>query len=1105
MDMLKTDAQILLQILNIQDKDKLILIKEDTDSDGNFIIAHALRHIFQDENRGVCLVMLQNNLIHYQSVGKRLNYNLQENITTKRATIIEPLTTIVEDIGAANPKLLNSDTNIVVNNFCKEIENQLQDLLIKCSGLIYVIIDNLSCLLDIGWEFKHCMHFVNMLINLNDRVNVIVSVHQATSDDQHLATAMNYISDIVVSVESLKAGRSPIVTGIINIKRNDTSVENYHFKTSEKGNEETVRLRFKGKRNSTKPYNESDVKAKILLPLPSNYLLAVLGLILLVFTAVIVIEKQLPPGLKVIDEHKHPDRFIAERAYDHLRNLTSLGPRVAGSYINEVLTVNLLRKEIETIIKNAKKKHVIELDIQKVSGSFALEFLDGMTNVYNGLQNVVVRVGSHINSPHSLLINCHFDTVVDSPGGSDDGAGCAVMLEILRVISRSDRTLRHNIIFLFNGGEENFLPASHGFITQHKWAKEVRAFINLEACGAGGREILFQAGPNHPWILETYSEEVPYPYASSLAQEIFQSGVIPGDTDYRIFRDFGNLSGLDFAWSSNGYVYHTKFDTLDQVPLGSLQRTGDNILSLARGMAQGHQLADIENHRAGNLVFFDFLGAFVVRWPMLISDIINTLSVIFSIYTIMENSKENKNVVSKHNYFKRLFNAMGAVVGTWFASALFCLAIAISLNLLDRTMAWYGRPLWVFFLYMVPTTLASKFVIYMHAKYSHKDINVWPWTVFQIYYDAYQLIWTVVLTIGTILRIRSSFIALLSAVFMAVANLLKSKLFQKQRDGKWLIFHVLVLGLPFVQGFYLLIGALYLFIPIMGRAGAGNNSEILISLMISVLFALQVSFAVPLILLVMDPYKVLNLLLGVFLISVGVLLLTPLGFPYSGDPRAPAPQKFMLSHTKRTFHSAAGDVMHESSGYWIIDLDINSPHTVDRFVPEVATAQLIDKDCAAYLYCGLPYLVPVLSMIWKTHFIPAPPPIFEKPTVMKVLNRDKIKIGPSHMGFMLSPVSGVDLHNWSLPSVPLVTTVPWNNRKTYFVFYGTGYESVPLKLSMNFTVPKEHKGPIADVAVTGHYFFGKSKTSAEFQELIEKFPSWTAVTSWSSSYESWIF
>lgn len=213
------------------------------------------------------------------------------------------------------------------------------------------------------------------------------------------------------------------------------------------------------------------------------------------------------------------------------------------------------------------------------------------------------------------------------------------MLEILRVISSSRLMLRHNIIFLFNGGEENFMPASHGFITQHPWAKEVRTFINLEACGAGGREVLFQAGPNHPWILETYSEEVPYPYASSLAQEIFQSGIIPGDTDYRIFRDFGNISGLDFAWSANGYVYHTKFDTIEQIPLGSLQRTGDNILALARGMAQGHQLSQVEKFKEGNLVFFDFLGAFVVRWSMTVADLINLTSVIFSLFSIYENVK----------------------------------------------------------------------------------------------------------------------------------------------------------------------------------------------------------------------------------------------------------------------------------------------------------------------------------------------------------------------------------------------------------------------------------------------------------------------------------
>lgn len=100
---------------------------------------------------------------------------------------------------------------------------------------------------------------------------------------------------------------------------------------------------------------------------------------------------------------------------------------------------------------------------------------------------------------------------------------------------------------------------------------------------------------------------------------------------------------MDFAWSSNGYVYHTKFDSIEQVPLGSLQRTGDNILALAKGMAQGHQISNVDKHRTGNLVFFDFLGAFVIRWTMLMSDLINLSSVIISVYTIYTNIKENSN------------------------------------------------------------------------------------------------------------------------------------------------------------------------------------------------------------------------------------------------------------------------------------------------------------------------------------------------------------------------------------------------------------------------------------------------------------------------------
>ena len=60
----------------------------------------------------------------------------------------------------------------------------------------------------------------------------------------------------------------------------------------------------------------------------------------------------------------------------------------------------------------------------------------------------------------------------------------------------------------------------------------------------GGREFVFQTGPDQPWIIDTYASAAKYPYASIVAQEIFQSGIIPSDTDFRVFVDYGNLVGM---------------------------------------------------------------------------------------------------------------------------------------------------------------------------------------------------------------------------------------------------------------------------------------------------------------------------------------------------------------------------------------------------------------------------------------------------------------------------------------------------------------------------------------------------------------------------------
>lgn len=117
-----------------------------------------------------------------------------------------------------------------------------------------------------------------------------------------------------------------------------------------------------------------------------------------------------------------------------------------------------------------------------------------------------------------------------------------MMLEIIRILSMRTERLENGIIFLFNSAEEYGLQASHGFIMKHKWSKDIKVLVNLEAGGVGGKALMYQAGPNIPWLAKAY-RSVPHPYAQAMAEELFELNIIPSDSDFRIFRTFGKIYG----------------------------------------------------------------------------------------------------------------------------------------------------------------------------------------------------------------------------------------------------------------------------------------------------------------------------------------------------------------------------------------------------------------------------------------------------------------------------------------------------------------------------------------------------------------------------------
>ena len=99
------------------------------------------------------------------------------------------------------------------------------------------------------------------------------------------------------------------------------------------------------------------------------------------------------------------------------------------------------------------------------------------------------------------------------------------MLEVLEVLTNSSTPLRHNLMFLFNDGEESQLLGSTTFVHHHEWIKEVGAFINLEARGSGGRQLLFQLGSHQPWLIEAYRTAVSF---NRSYMSVYQIGSVAG-------------------------------------------------------------------------------------------------------------------------------------------------------------------------------------------------------------------------------------------------------------------------------------------------------------------------------------------------------------------------------------------------------------------------------------------------------------------------------------------------------------------------------------------------------------------------------------------------
>ncbi|XP_015755678.1 PREDICTED: endoplasmic reticulum metallopeptidase 1-like isoform X2 [Acropora digitifera] len=613
-----------------------------------------------------------------------------------------------------------------------------------------------------------------------------------------------------------------------------------------------------------------------------------------------------------------PGEFIEENARNHLERITSFGQRVAGSYANEVQTVNYIRGTLEKFQKSARKDVIFEIDIQTPSGSFGIDFGSGFTTVYRNVTNILVRISPKSNHPpkNALLLNGHFDSVPGSPGANDDAVSCAVMLEIIRcLVQTKSFQFEHGLVFNFNGAEENVLQASHGFITQHPWVDSLKAFINLEAAGAGGRELVFQAGPEHPWLIKMYSELAPFPCAQALGQDVFLSGAIPSDTDFRIYRDYGNIPGMDLAYTANGYVYHTYYDTPEAVTPGSMQRAGDNIYALVKGILNSPYLVNAGEYRHGTVVFFDFLGMFMIHYPERIGAIINMLTVLVVILCTVKkfigfpSKKRNPKEAAPSLSFTNLLVSVLILVLSWIVGIIFPVTLSIIVTHARRSLSWFCRPYLLIPLYAFPSLLGIGFVHFITRRVlesKNKAAEKGKPTYWYLGYDrvasclearetetfyASLLIWTLALSILTYYRLASAHLPLLFVIFPLVVRVFIWETFfstktVQQKMGKFMIMNLVAQAIPLQFFTYIAMAIMDVFVPVTSRTGTEIPPDVFLSVLCAFVVVVLTSYLISII-YVMDDLKIPSAFLVLGSVVALSLSLSGLSFPYSAANKCP--------------------------------------------------------------------------------------------------------------------------------------------------------------------------------------------------------------------------
>lgn len=253
------------------------------------------------------------------------------------------------------------------------------------------------------------------------------------------------------------------------------------------------------------------------------------------------------------------------------------------------------------------------------------------TNTQSGVAVGVLRGKSDL----IIVLGAHMDSAdPDVPGANDDGSGCAVLIELARVLSK--RTNESTIVFALFGGEEAGLQGSRHFVENYPDLGKVMLMLQVDM--ANGAPLLFPTldfdkGSAPEWLVRaSYEEFAKLGYTGlHFPTDFFVfMGAMPGGgvgSDHEPFLEKG-IPAIDFTSDARDPI-HTPQDNFANFKVSGLKRSGDLIYALVERFEAG-----VPRTKSGDYFLYE-VATFPVFVPMWALRVFILLAFVIGIWTLV--------------------------------------------------------------------------------------------------------------------------------------------------------------------------------------------------------------------------------------------------------------------------------------------------------------------------------------------------------------------------------------------------------------------------------------------------------------------------------------